>query len=259
MGHVRMGFLPRTRQWDAIVEQLSSFGDNANVVQHIANDTLAAIKKTYAAMPFDESVNKAIVFLATLAFSAKQADQVAYLKENGYAVDNKLSLFSLVASAQQLIKTEIGSLEINKIAKDAAMQAIIKYHDTHQNNQITLWGGESESPIQSAGSGAAFCEMARSFFAAFTDRQIKYYVERSAASAINDYSALNEFTAALAAQSNAIADHAFETSKIMQSFAAGWFNKHAVSSPPTETEVTNFLRTSFEKMREEFRREADGK
>jgi hypothetical protein len=259
MGHVRMGFLPRTRQWNAIVEQLSLFSDNADVVPRIANDTLTAIKKTYTAMPFDESVHKAVVFLAMLAFSAKQADQAAYLKANGYAVDDKLSLFSLVSSAQQLIKTETGSLEINKIAKDAAMQAIIKYHETHQNNQLTLWGGESKSPIQSAGSGAAFCEMARSFFAAFTDRQIKYYVERAAASEINDYSNLNKFTAALSAQSNAIADHAFETSKIMQSFAAGWFNKHAASSPPSETEVTNFLRKSFDKMREEFRREADGK
>jgi hypothetical protein len=63
----------------------------------------------------------------------------------------------------------------------------------------------------------------------------------------------------LTAQSNAIADHAFETSKIMQSFAAGWFNKHAAASPPSQVEVTNFLRTSFGKMREEFRREAEGK
>jgi hypothetical protein len=258
MGHVRSGFLPQTKQWNAIVKKLSLFGGDVNVVSHIANDTLAAIKKTYAAMPFDESVQKSISFLATLAFSAKQTDQIAYLKANGYTVDDKLSLFSLISSAQRLIKTEIGSLEINKIAKDSAMQAIITYHESHQDNQLTLWG-ESKSPLQSAGSGAAFCEMARSFFAAFTDRQIKYYVERAAASAINDYSELNKFSAALSAQANTIADHAFETSKIMQSFAAGWFNKHAKSAPPSEAAVTIFLRISFDKMREEFRREADGK
>jgi len=259
MGHIRTGFLPRTKQWNAIVDQLSLFGGDVDIVPRIANDTLTAIKKTYTAMPFDESVHKAIVFLATLAFSARQANQIAYLKSLGYVVDEKLSLFSLVLSAQKLIKTETGSLEINKIAKDAAMQAIITYHETHKNNQLTLFGGESENPIQSAGSGSAFCEMARSFFAAFTDRQIKYYVERIAASAINDYGEINKFIDALSAQSNAIASHAFETSKIVQSFAAGWFNKHAASHPPSETDVTNFLRISFEKMREEFRREADGK
>ena len=259
MGHVRTGFLPHTKQWNAIIGQLSLYEGNPDVVPRIANDTLVAIKNTYATMPYDDSAHKAITFLATLAYSAKQTDQVAYLKANGYIVDEKLSLFSLIVSAKQLIKTEIGSLEVNKIAKDAAMQAVISYHEAHLDNQLSLWGGEIKSPIQSAGSGAAFCEMARSFFAAFTDRQIKYYVERAASSAIDNYGELNKFTAALSSQSHAIADHAFETSKIMQSFAAGWFNKYVTSSLPTGIEVTNFLRTSFDKMREEFRREADGK
>ena len=258
MGHIRTGFLPRTKQWNAIVEQLSLFGGDTAVVPHIANDTLDAIKRVYMAMPYDESVHKAVSFLAMLAFSAKQTNQKAYLESKGYAVDEKLSLFSLITSAQRIIKTETGSLEINKIAKDAAMQALITYHESHQDTQMTLWGGELNSPIQSAGSGAAFCEMARSFFAEFTDKQIKYYIERAAASSINNYGELEKFTKALSVQAKAIADHAFETSKIMQSFAAGWFNTHAASSPPSETEVTNFLRKSFDKMREEFRREADG-
>jgi hypothetical protein len=258
MGHVRTGFLPRSKQWNDIVKQLSLFGGDANVVPQIANDTLSAIKRVYEVMPFDESINKAVMFLATLAFSAKQTDQVGYLKANGYAVDNNLSIFSLISSAQRLIKTETGSLEINKLAKDSAMQAVIAYHEAHQSGQLTLLSEKSSSPLHQAGNGAAFCEMARSFFAAFTDRQIKYYVERAAASAINDYSELDKFTNALSAQSKSIADHAFETSKIMQSFAAGWFNKNFVQSPASETDVTNFLRTSFGKMREEFRREADG-
>jgi hypothetical protein len=259
MGHVRTGFLPHTPQWNAIVQQLSLFGGDASVVPTIANGTLTAIKNTYAVMPFDESVQKAVSFLANLAFSAKQADQIEYLRANGYIVDGNLSVFSLVASAQKLITTDNGSLEINKIAKDAAMQAVITYQDIHQDNQLDLFGSTGQSPLRNIGNGAAFCELARSFFAEFTDRQIKYYVERVAASTINNYGDLERFTKALSDQSNAIADHALETSKIMQSFAAGWFNKYAVTNSPTGEEVTSFLRTSFEKMREEFRREADGK
>lgn len=258
MGHVRTGFLPHTKQWKAIVEQLSLFGGDVDVVAGIANDTLKAIKKTYEVMPYDDSVNKAITFLATLTYSANESDQIGFLKANGFTVDDKFSVFSLVKSAQKLIKTQTGSLEINKIAKDSAMQAVIRYVEDHQNNQISLWGGESESPLQSTSNGASFCEMARTFFAEFTDRQIKYYVEREAASAINDYEKLNNFTIALTKQSNAIANHAFETSKIMQSFAAGWYNKFANTSVPDSSEVTDFLRTSFGKMREEFRREAEG-
>jgi hypothetical protein len=259
MGHVRTGFLPRTAQWNAIVHQLSLFGGDASVVPIIADGTLSAIKKIYEVMPFDESIIKAISYLVNLAFSAKQTDQITYLNSQGYLVDKNLSTFSLVASAQRLITTENGSLEINKIAEDAAMQAVIAYQEKHQTNQLGLFGSETQSPSSSIGNGAAFCELARSFFAAFTDRQIKYYVDRVAASTINNYGELEKFTSFLSEQSNAIADHAFETSKIMQSFAAGWFNKYADNSLPSDKEIMDFLRISFGKMREEFRREADGK
>ena len=254
-----MGFLPRTPQWNAIVQQLSLFGGDTSVVPIIAHGTLTAIKRIYEAMPFDESVIKAISYLINLSFSAKQTDQIAYLNSQGYNIDNNLSTFSLITSAQQLITTETGSLEINKIAKDAAMQAVISYQEKHQSNQIDLFGNKAQNPLRSVGNGAAFCELARSFFAAFTDRQIKYYVERVAASTINSYGELARFTSTLSEQSNAISEHAFETSKIMQSFAAGWFNKHVNNSLPSDKEISEFLRTSFGKIREEFRREADGK
>lgn len=259
MGHVRTGFLPRTAQWNAIKDQLSLFGGNADVVPIITNGTLSAINSIYKEMPYDESVIKAISYLAKLAFSAKQDNQIEYLKSQGYVVDEDLSIFSIVASAQRLIATENGSLEINKLARDAAMQAVIAYQERHQNNQLDLFGRDTHSPLREIGNGAAFCELARTFFAAFTDKQIKYYIERVAASAINNYGDLEKFTNALSAQSNAIADHAFETSKLMQSFAAGWFNKYAANSLPSDDEVKKFLRHSFGKMREEFRREADGK
>ena len=47
MGHERLGFLPRTKQWNAIVELLSSFEGEPSSVAQIANDTLIAIKKLY--------------------------------------------------------------------------------------------------------------------------------------------------------------------------------------------------------------------
>jgi len=258
MGHERIGFLPKTKQWNDIVRQLSAYEGDNEAVKKITNDTLSCIRKTYEQMPYDESVTKAIKFLAMLSYSAKRTDQVSFLNENGCSVDNKLSLFSLMNSAKYYIDTENGSLEINKIARDAVLQAITTYQGTHTSEQLTLFGEQSDSVWKDAGSGAAFCELARLFFAAFTDRQIKYYIERSAASEIDNYAALQSFSAGIEQQAEAISHHAFETSKIMQSFAAGWFNKYAVNSIPSDSKITDFLRTSFGKMREEFRREVEG-
>ena len=259
MGHVRIGFLPRTPQWNKIVDQLSLFDADSSIISKIANDTLSAIKQKYETMPSDDSVIKAISFLANLSLSAKKEDQIAFLKSQGFTIDDNFSTFSIISSVQSLVATNTGSLEVNKIAKDSVMQAIINYQEKHQDNQVDLFGNTSENPLRSAGNGAAFCELARSFFATFTDKHIKYYIERVAASSIGNCGKLDNFITALSNQSLAIADHAFDISKIMQSFAAGWFNKHVNNFLPSDKEITDFLRISFGKMREEFRREAEGK
>ena len=87
---------------------------------------------------------------------------------------------------------------------------------------------------------------------------MKYYIERAAASSIDDYETLQKFNNQLNEQTQAIADHTFEISKLTESFAAGWYNKNVVDSLPSTQQVEGFLGHAFGKLREEFRREASG-
>ena len=63
------------------------------------------------------------------------------------------------------------------------------------------------------------------------------------------------FAAELRSHVNAISHHAFETSKIAQSFAAGWYNNHIKNKTPSDREIQAFLSTAFGKIREELQRE----
>lgn len=56
MGHERIGFLPRTKQLQSIVNQLTQFSDGDVTVIQVINDTLDATKKAYEKMPYDESI-----------------------------------------------------------------------------------------------------------------------------------------------------------------------------------------------------------
>ncbi len=255
MGHVRLGFLPHTKQWNAIVEQLSIYDNDAETVALIADRTLYAVRKQFDGLQYDESVIKAIEYLANIVVSSRQDDQVSFLCENGFAVDDNLSLFELTASACRVIKTNDGSLEINKLARDAAVQAVMEYYEKHSDNQLSLFQN-NDNPFRNQGSGREFCDLARYFFAFFTEKQIRYYIDREAARAIGDYGKYVHFSDALTEHSAEIAEHAFEISKIMQSFAAGWFNKHALDNTPSDSSVKDFLKMSFGKVREELRLEA---
>ncbi len=255
MGHVRIGFLPHTQQWNAIVDQLSSYDNDETTIAIIADRTLNAVRKEFDNLQYDESVVKAIEYLANIVVSSRQADQVAFLQQKGYPVDGDLSLFALTVSAQHLIRTKSGSLETNKLVRDAAVQAIMDYYQQHVPEQLSLFQTDN-NPFKRRGSGREFCELARYFFAAFTEKQIRYYIDREASSIIGDYGKYIHFSDTLTEYSLEITEHAFEISKIVQSFAAGWFNKHALDITPTDTSVTDFLKISFGKVREELRLEA---
>jgi hypothetical protein len=256
MGHERIGFLPKTQSWKHIIDQLAQFNNNPDIVSQIADRTLENIRRQYNNMPYDESVIKALQFLTILSFSAKEKNQENFLMNNGITAMD-LSLFTLARCAKRYITTDTGSLEVNKIACDAVLESIAKFEHQNKTDQADLFTENNDNTVWSKiGNGSNFCELARGFFASFTDRYLRYFIEREAAHCIDNFEKLENFKKTLYAQ---ISQHSYEASKIMQSFAAGWFNKYAKSGMPNNDEIKGFLKLSFEKMREEFRREAGKK
>lgn len=258
MGHERIGFLPKTKQWQTIVHELEKYNGNSEDISKIAENTLYCIRSSYNNISYDESMINAVRFLTTLCFSASKDSQVEYLNQKGFCADSDLSLFSLMKSAEKYLATSSASLETNKMAKDALMQALVTYKQSHESEQLQFEGFGSDSVWSKTATGAAFCEMARSFVASFTDKQLRYYLDRIAAGTLCNYTQLVSFTKELTAQTNAITSHTSEVSKIMQSFAAGWYNKYSIRSVPLDVDISHFLSMTFGKIREEFRREADG-
>lgn len=172
MGHERIGFLPHTKQWKVLTEQISAYNGDIQSAKEIADYTLDAIRVKYMALPYDESLIKAIRFIVTLSVSASKDDQVSFLQSIGYTIPQELTAFSILSNVNQQITTESGSLETNKIVRDSVMQAIIEYRQSkEQFDQLSLFSDSSEGLWKSIGNGAAFCEITRSFFAAFTCRQ----------------------------------------------------------------------------------------
>ena len=255
VGHERIGFIPKTKQWQLIVAQLQNYNHDKTAVAKVAADTLDALRKLYNSLPYDPSLIASIRFLATLCRYSDSAD-----KMNSIGIEDKdnVTMYSLLQGVDKYLTIESESLEIGKLAKDSLMNAIITYQQTHETNQISFDGFEDKNVWNDIDSGAAFCEMARSFVAVFTERNLNYYLERIAAGAIKDYSSLITFKQNLEKQSKTITTHSQEISKIMQSFAAGWYNKHTKEKIPNDEKIISFLNVTFKKIKEEFRREGAG-
>ncbi len=106
-----------------------------------------------------------------------------------------------------------------------------------------------------AGTAGGFCEIARLFFAKFTERYLNYFLEREASAVSKTIEQRDLLQSQLRSQIDSVSRHAFETAKIAQSSAAGWYNRHASQAMPTDNEIAGFLAIAFGKLREDLRRE----
>lgn len=259
MGHERVGALPKTARWRNIVLDLSSAAVSPMEATDIAARTLQNVRRRYHGTMYDEGVKAAFFFLVALSANANSKDPREGLSSVGIRVRGSPTPLRVTKAAHEFIEAHRQSPEYARIAKYATGDALAKWHRANRPNQSPLFD-LPEVPYEvwrKAGSGSGFSELARLFFASFTERYLKYFLEREASEAVRDIGERRLFERNLDKAIDIISQHAFETSKVTQSFAAGWFNKHAAKEIPSEETVKNFLRLAFEKMAEELRRESE--
>jgi hypothetical protein len=252
MGHERVGRLPRTQRWVSIVATVSQVPPSEPQVQGIASATLDAVRERFSRIERDKGVQSAFRFLTGLA----QYPEITRPEGISKPVPGEAPV-RIVLQLNKFVDANRDSGEYAAIAKQAGADAIAGWM-RRGTDQPQLFD-ESVAPRNAwaeAANGAAFSEVSRLFFASFTERYVKYFLDREASAALPSVEDRERFSSLVSEQVDRISKHAFETSKITQSFAAGWYNKNARGTVPTNQQVQGFLAIAFGKIREELRRES---
>lgn len=139
----------------------------------------------------------------------------------------------------------------------AAADAFSEWYRANKSDQTLLFQPTQEffETWRKVANGGGFCELARVFFSKLTVRYLNYFLERAASEVLPSVERREAFKQDLARHLDDISRHAFETSKITQSFAAGWFNKNTKSDWPSDSAIQGFLHVAFGKLEDEIRRE----
>lgn len=258
MGHERIGVLPKSRTWRNIVNLLADSSNSPSEIAQITNQTLENVKNKYLNIHLDSGVQAAFGFLVALSSENLPPDEgKAGIK---IPIDEKSTPLNLVRHLNDWITQNSDSLEYAELAKRAAADTIA-FWMKKKSSQGRLFDSSDDASLiwREASNGAGFSEISRVFFSKFTERYLKYFLEREASASFNSLSQRREFEIRMKEHVEKISLHSFETSKITQSFAAGWYNNHARKNRPNDNELTHFLSKAFSKLREEFSRETKGK
>ena len=256
MGHERTGTLPRTAKWQDILGDLGVLeGEGGTTVPDIARRTLDNVRRRYQRIHADSGVQAAFTYLLALATDCY--DRPETRDTTGLDLDRNPSPLRIAAGLNSWVSTHRGSIEYAELACRAGGDTIV-YWTREKSAQGTLFDGSTSARRvwQAAADASGFCEVARVFFARFTERYLRYFLEREASAEIKSLEAREQFSRQLSEHVDAISRHGYETSKITQSFAAGWFNNHARGNHPSAEKIEGFLALSFGKLQEELHREA---
>lgn len=251
MGHERVGYLPKTKKWSNVVSDVASYSIGNGSVSNISNQTLRNVRYKFDNIIKDPGVTSAFEFLILLTLIPKKDNWKDFLSKKGIQLDDKFSLIQIAGNAKQYIQKSESSKEYSAVAIQSLIDSISSWtNNIKQGNLFTSHDLHTEL-WKDAASGSGFCELSRMFFSKFTERYLRYFLEREAFGKISNLSDLNHFTNKLEKHIDDISLHAFETTKITQSFAAGWYNKHVKSSLPTQGLIHSFISYSFKKLNSE--------
>jgi hypothetical protein len=164
--------------------------------------------------------------------------------------------FNIARALDSALPKHSGSSEYAALARAAATDAIANWYAQNATEPSLFGTADQNSKIwKKAGTAGGFCEIARLFFAKFTERYLNYFLEREASAVSSTVERRDLLQQHIREHVDAVSKHAFETARITQSFAAGWYNRHAREAVPSNEEITGFLAIAFGKLREDLRRE----
>ena len=257
MGHVRLGILPKTREWRAVVKLLAS---NTDVAELAAAVAVAAEDELISAR--DDPVLGNVVWLLTQLPLAARSDRfAAELTALGFSPGSEQSLLAIVAGFSDAVESQIhgtsGRTDLGELARQAASESLASLVSAQMPGLFGSEPNDLRIELAKFGTKDRFARLAREFFARLTHKTLDYYLSRILADHVGPDRAL----ATLPDQTrfrSALELHCREASEIVEQFAGGWFSKVSYQGTLTREIAQNFSDYALKKMRDELRaRRAD--
>jgi hypothetical protein len=256
MGHERTGTLPKSKRWRDIVTSIGALTGGEFDVGAIADETLKAVRLRFLKLEHDPAPLATFAFLVELSVAALETGNVARpVGLDGRGV--QMTPLALAAALHSRLATLNCEPEYREIAAAAGADALALWYQDHRVQDRSLFEDfdQADQTWAKLGAGGGFCDLSRLFFAKFVERYLSYFLEREASRAAPSLSHREQVRADLAAHLDDVSQHAFETSRITQSFAAGWFNKHSSKGMPSQAKIRGFFDHALSKLRDEMARE----
>jgi len=218
-----LGPFPRTRRWGDIVAKASGHADT-----DLADSLIVKLREAVVAIMATDEVADAMAFFVALPVATRVPDPVAFLRFH----------FNIRYS-DGLRNTLSEILPVNGPVRQAALATFDRFQSSPRFTQAQI-AGDDWSPWRAI-DGSPFCEIARLFWGSLLEEMLVRELEADPRS--SQY------------RREHLSRHAWELSRITQSFSARWYNACAASGVPSRNSIRWFIGHCAGKLDMELERE----
>lgn len=263
MGHTRLGDLPHSQKWKAVVAAMSSADllddqRRSHEMERIAVGVLDAAQTGLDKAVNDVGLRHTFYLLTQLVLAARETNWREHLAAIGIKIAEDDSTFELTAKIQDSIDEYVSThgrpTDVSEIAQQAAGEAIATLSEPRA---VTLFGSgqaELQNAVRSFSTKKGFADLGQAFFGRFMAHFLNFYLSRVTAShvgvGIRDVKDLTDFN-------DQLLTHCRQTARIVHDFCGEWYSKTEFKEGITEENTSRFMAVALKKLQAELKRQKE--
>jgi hypothetical protein len=253
MGHVRLGNLPKTRNWIQVIDLL----EQGAATDQIASATLSAAEKGFLRASYDAGFRHTIWLLTQITLAAREKNFGQQLKKLGLNVSNKPGIFEIVGAFSKHLDNYLNQRkarsDISEMAQFAAVESLSENTMRRSKTLFETSSDDVQRAIKEMSTKANFARFAKDFFSRFTYRYLSYFISRESSKHVGPGGPIDTIEAHTQFR-DALETHCRQSAVIVEDFAGGWYSKTNYESGITPEKAAGFGHVALKKLASELRR-----
>lgn len=255
MGHIRIGRLPKNRKWAQVLDLLYA-GDSSSA--DIAAATAKAAKDFFIEKGTDPSLVFTYWILTQITGHSRTPDFEKELKKIGLEVTNVASALDFLANISDFTNSQLRlrneTFPISEFAQLSFREVLT---ETIGERCKTLFGTTIEDirlACRNYSSPYQFAKLSRLYFSKVFNRCLQFIVSKETPNRIGGGEKFKDLFE-LSNFNHALETYCFQSAKIVEKFAGGWYSKRRWLGEISESDTKGFVFIAMDKLRKEISRE----
>lgn len=261
MGHQRLGSIPKTQKWNAVVSGvMQGTGLAREDVGEIAALTLDAAGPALENAVGDIGLRHTFYLLTQIVIASRKEDWLQQLADAGIRLSSESSIFDLTSELQLAVDDYVSehgyATDISEMAQSAAGEALASLAS---DNSVSLFGNDGQSlkiAIRDLSTTKGFSRLGQVFFGRFAERFLNFYLSRITAREVgserlSDVAEVSRFNDALKL-------HCEQTARIARDFCGQWYSKTEYLEGINHHNTSRFMAIALRKLSRELAKQRAG-